>query len=1165
MQFVFGVRDDIRNSVHFWSENKIVYAAGHNVIDYNIEERIQRFYPPMEGSTVISALTMSSKRNLVAFAESQRSRGAIVNIYDKNQRKRRCLISTNSNATNISSMAFSTDKDERYLLILYGAPATSLLYWCWNSPNHKGTLPLKHPVESSKCSFNPLDSTLCVLTGKNTFLLVQIEPTSDNVRESFSLKVLADKVNADAEHSRNYTSHCWTPDGVLVLGTDKGELLAVNSAGGLIGMARIHKRIDSLEQHQHGIALACEGPTVITMSFSKDNKEEMFKETSVHSLGDEGGRVTSLAANPVLDKMLVCITTGKQLLRLGVNRKPQELISNFHSKSVIGMDVCVRKPLVATCSEDNTIRVWNFAEKTLELKFKSPEISPLSLAFHPSGLLLAVGCPDKVYIMSVYLDTLKVAQEIPVKQFREVAFSNGGQYLAVSHSNLLQVFNFYTMEVVPNLTISPAKIQTIQWYEDDTGLVTSDLSNYVSFCELDAQLTSVLVNSKHAIAGVVKIPGSPAAFVACSDLTVKEIADGTVNKKLELTGNPGQLAITRNKKLFFVGLAEATSPGVLKCFKYPLSSNESIEIQAHARKIQKMKVSFNDKYLFTAGADGCVIVYELSDRDRIRDVKAPALKYSDEILTDRQQINDIQQRLEEAIGNTKEFAVNKTSEQDSIMAGLTQEAESFMLRIKQKRVEYEEAKVRNEGTLSVLNAEHDSKLKKTVQAKVGELDLSKRKHLEKHAKKSTDYNKKSLELESLLREQEAARVRLFQENANAIAKQREINSQAEEAAMAELSQRAKELESKLENQKEIISQILKDNDTELNMMSKEYNTQLQKKNEQVVKLRGEHQVNTNKVEDFNRKSEELVRDIKELKESLNKARAEERVLENQIIGLNAILDEKSREIAKLEQEIYQHKKEAQKLEKFKFVLDYKIKELKREMNPREQQIESLREKTTQMDKKLKKFNKLNVFLRCRFKELKDTQQSLQEEITNNREKLRKNTIHVKECLDALDYCVRFINLPEKLREAVFEKLEPYKKESEQATKLPSAISHEFKTQEEFMANSVKTLERELEASKKIRKNSNKLVRNQNKVLIMEIQRLRGLIEGAGKSGSSLSARTHLQTARGNYRSSSEFKDAEEEAVRSVDDNKQALKSVREKIEKAKRENAELRSARLVPI
>ena len=31
----------------------------------------------------------------------------------------------------------------------------------------------------------------------------------------------------------------------------------------------------------------------------------------------------------------------------------------FHYNHVTGLDVCIRKPLVATCSLDRSVRIWN--------------------------------------------------------------------------------------------------------------------------------------------------------------------------------------------------------------------------------------------------------------------------------------------------------------------------------------------------------------------------------------------------------------------------------------------------------------------------------------------------------------------------------------------------------------------------------------------------------------------------------------------------------------------------------------------------------------------------------------------------------------------------------------------------------------------------------------
>ena len=52
-----------------------------------------------------------------------------------------------------------------------------------------------------------------------------------------------------------------------------------------------------------------------------------------------------------------------------------------------------------------------------------------------------------------------------------------------------------------------------------------------------------------------------------------------------------------------------------------------------------------------------------------------------------------------------------------------------------------------------------------------------------------------------------------------------------------------------------------------------------------------------------------------------------------------------------EKKIYSLKKKTQDLEKFKFVLDYKIKELKRDIAPRDNEINKLKNELHSMDKK----------------------------------------------------------------------------------------------------------------------------------------------------------------------------------------------------------------------
>ena len=62
-----------------------------------------------------------------------------------------------------------------------------------------------------------------------------------------------------------------------------------------------------------------------------------------------------------------------------------------------------------------------------------------------------------------------------------------------------------------------------------------------------------------------------------------------------------------------------------------------------------------------------------------------------------------------------------------------------------------------------------------------------------------------------------------------------------------------------------------------------------------------------------------------------------------------MIHEKDSQIGDREKIIYGLKKKTQELEKFKFVLDYKIKELKRDIAPREAEIGKLSEQTNEMD------------------------------------------------------------------------------------------------------------------------------------------------------------------------------------------------------------------------
>jgi len=81
------------------------------------------------------------------------------------------------------------------------------------------------------------------------------------------------------------------------------------------------------------------------------------------------------------------------------------VICNFHSDVVTGLDLCIRKTLIVTCSKDKTVRIWNYATRSLEIVHQVPE-QALSVAFHPSGFHIIIGLDDKILMMNVLSKSL---------------------------------------------------------------------------------------------------------------------------------------------------------------------------------------------------------------------------------------------------------------------------------------------------------------------------------------------------------------------------------------------------------------------------------------------------------------------------------------------------------------------------------------------------------------------------------------------------------------------------------------------------------------------------------------------------------------------------------------------------------------------------------------
>ena len=102
-------------------------------------------------------------------------------------------------------------------------------------------------------------------------------------------------------------------------------------------------------------------------------------------------------------------------------------------------------------------------------------------------------------------------------------------------------------------------------------------------------------------------------------------------------------------------------------------------------------------------------------------------------------------------------------------------------------------------------------------------------------------------------------------------------------------------------------------------------------------------------------------------------------LKAQIESQKAELNEREATIQDKDTRIIELKKKTQELEKFKFVLDYKIKELKRDIGPREVQIQQLHEQVAKMEGEVVHFRRVNANLRLIVNDLTMRQRGLEDE------------------------------------------------------------------------------------------------------------------------------------------------------------------------------------------
>eukprot|EP01137_Pigoraptor_chileana_P030193 Opistho-2@16440 len=430
---VYGLKGDVKDNVCYLDEQNIIYPAGSNIILYNIDQRTQRFITATERSEGITAMAVSPNRRYVAVAE--KGEKASVAIYDLHSlRKRKSLIATDAQSTEFVSLAFSPDS--KYLVTQGNSPDWVLTYWTWEKAkvmaSVRSTNPQNMPVY--QVSFNPQDNTQVCVVGNGIFRLYRY---SEGNLKQFGFQ----KVDA-----QNYLCHAWLSEDRIIVGTDTSKLLlfeALELKAEYVNTFGPDKRPFSIECIvPYSKGFACSGDGGVVHLYDRSDDKDFYRKTK--EIAIEGNapmcKIKNLAISPS-EEVLIGTTDTNQIYSLTLSNteilKGEEvafelLSQSFHHDAVTGLDTCVRKPLIATCGLDRSVRIWNYVENTLEL-VKYFQEEAYSIALHPSGLYVLVGFSDKLRLMNLLIDDIRPFKEFTIRGCREARFSNGGHLFAAVH------------------------------------------------------------------------------------------------------------------------------------------------------------------------------------------------------------------------------------------------------------------------------------------------------------------------------------------------------------------------------------------------------------------------------------------------------------------------------------------------------------------------------------------------------------------------------------------------------------------------------------------------------------------------------------------------------------------------------------------------------------
>lgn len=952
-----------------------------------------------------------SKRTSLAVAES----GDVpaIAIYNPAAKKRTRFLTlpagTDLGSNEYVAMGFSADG--RFLVAQGGFPEWNLVLWSIERGRHLAIISSsdrQNPSQDrriiNQCSISPKDPHVVCVSGKCIFKLFRYANG-----EFFQLPCQLGR-----GESINCLAHVWLPpEDRIVCSTENGDLLLVENGEYMHQLPMSPSdslSIDTLIQYSRGFI--CGGDMGLLSIYEKTDDKELYRKLRTIKVnpdraGISGGGHTagmssamgaasaaaadagfnaddslkivsfSITAHPA-EEILTMLTNTKQIMQLNLanadlsgsdDRIVEHVCQPFHSGPITGIDVCTRKPLIATCGRDGRVFLWNHQTNTVEAMRKFPS-EALSIAIHPSGLHLIVGFPDKLRFMNIYGDDIREFKGFNIRSCTECRFSRGGQFFAAAQSTMVHVYFTYTCEQLGPLRGNNAKIKSIYFGPpDDNRLYTAAIDGTI----LEFSLNSFLKTREHSMKSSmayndVTTRGSNYTWVVGSDRKLR-LLDRSQPQQLvyvsevDLGEKPANCLVQSsnlqsNLDLLFMGLEDG-SLRVVDTMVAEKLINDLIQAEkagdeqkeksvreklpemfvdramAHVGPIVRAAMAPDESFVVTGGEDGIITVWSITSSRR---ESRKEVAYAEEILIEKKELEERTSAIAELrakVAELKQKMENQAYKRELKHEERVQELREKYQANRQKQKQLLDRITGEKNEQNIRFTDHFSELETRQRQEVSRIEQeynAKIKALEDRSKRllsAIEEQRADYEMQKELKEEEAKK---------GLLEQQESHRRQEKEAQERIQELREQKEQAENDHEEICRLIEEDTEEQLRELKERFEQRFGTEKEQSAGLKTEHSSMQQKETAINADLQAKQADIDDKRAQIALQYSKIDELKKEIAAYAHELTERAQTIADKEKKISDLKKKNEELSKFRFVLDYKIKELTDQLNPKQTDI-----------------------------------------------------------------------------------------------------------------------------------------------------------------------------------------------------------------------------------